>query len=474
MNPFVEFLELLEQNYWPYLAEKFSKLKAAALHVVAKIFSFIPNKLFVKLFHLACIFGFFLHIITISQMYFQYSTINRLVQNIEDSLYTPGIAICMPFIDIIDLSKDKMNSKDREHLEPEIFKKFSTKQLMDRIPQAELAITSCSSRGDNDFTMFARKREECNWWFAIDRFIMHDLACYRIQRRQMKNISANNIISSLHMSTIIYTIELSPEFKKTNFMRVIVFSSAYPWNDVDSYPFYSRIYGSVIYRLSRPYDFFEDTNAYICSYSWNIVDLLPRPYDTDCNPHISRHFCIQKCMLHGYISTIGMTPPTEIINASDYKHFNDEDYNDATKRNMAVKISDECLSSCKQMSCHSDFSITQVYGYLDKRSSGLKFMLKTPFSPVTRNRSQARIDLTEYLIYIASCLGSWFGISIVSMNPLSNPTLKEKIQKVKEEKRAPISTRYPNNHVPRTSVFHTTCPRGSRVSNSMVRPFRRT
>src|SRR5438094_891664 len=83
--------------------------------------------------------------------------------------------------------------------------------------------------------IFARKREECNWWFAVDRFIMHDLACYRIQRRQMKNISVNNIISSLHMSTIVYTIELIPEFKKANFMRVIVFSSAYPWNDLDSY-----------------------------------------------------------------------------------------------------------------------------------------------------------------------------------------------------------------------------------------------
>src|SRR2546426_126746 len=104
-----------EQTYCQYFVEKVSQLKATTLYVVAKIFSVIPTKIFVRFFHLACIVGFLLHIITISQMYFQYSTISRLIQNIEDSLYTPGMAICMPFIDIIDLSKDRMDSRDREH-----------------------------------------------------------------------------------------------------------------------------------------------------------------------------------------------------------------------------------------------------------------------------------------------------------------------------------------------------------------------
>src|SRR5207237_196295 len=136
-------------------------------------------------------------------------------------------------------------------------------------------------------------------------------------------------------------------------------------------------------RLSQPYRLLENTNAYICSYSWNVVDLLPRQYDTDCNPHMSRHFCIQQCMLHGYTTKMRMTPPTKIVNASDYKHLSDQDYKDANKRSIVVKISDECLSSCKQMSCHYDNSITQVYGYLDKTIPGLKFILRTPFSPVT-------------------------------------------------------------------------------------------
>jgi hypothetical protein len=350
--------------------------------------------------------------------------------NEVESVYTPAIAVCLPFLDIMSSTVNGVNLKTERH---------STEEILQLTPDADLALEKCSYRDDFGMELQEYSFDDCIKWFAADKFILSDFVCYRLQRRESKNISLLRIVSSLHDSTEIYSFSMATVFKKADFIKIIVWSTELPIDHPDAFPYYSRTYASVLRRLANNETKEAFTNSYTTRYSWYQMYLLPAPYDTMCTPTSSKQYCVQGCTVKKFVD-LERTPPTEIITKpSKLIHFSSEDYKDENIMNETLKIRDECDGQCKRLSCYYDYSVAVTSAYLDKKSPHMTFRLSSPTSPTTIVSSLISLDFTGFLIYVTSCFGTWFGISIIAMNPLhigfvQNLIHKRSDKRMKEEK----------------------------------------
>jgi len=373
--------------------------------IVQKMFGAKILKFVGIVFRLLCLIGFNVHVIFICTMYFKYPTNSKLSMVEVETSYTPSYAVCIPFLDISNESCPSCSSKKMLELTPHETRSFSR----------------CAFRDDMDIELVESQPESCYSWFAIDRFVLSEFVCYRIQRREFKNITINSIVNSLHNSTQVFAFSFGHDFSRANIIKSIVYTSDVPFNESATYPHYSRSYGSLIRRMATREEPF--INTFFSRYSLTEINLLPPPYDTMCVEGVSsRASCFGKCMIRKF-KAIGRTPPMEILKKpSDLVHFSSKDYRDDYCRNEAVKFNGLCADECRRQSCSTDYSITYTQGYLDKDFNDLTFALLTPAAPLTVVKALVKLDLTEFLIYLCSCFGIWFGVSIFSMNPLNLKT----------------------------------------------------
>lgn len=70
----------------------------------------------------------------------------------------------------------------------------------------------------------------------------------------------------------------------------------------------------------------------------------------------------------------------------------------------------------------------------------MSFIVAVPREPSYKINFQIKLTVTEFIIYVLSCFGTWFGLSVVSLNPFALDWFKNK---EKEEK--PISARKETN-----------------------------
>ena len=369
-------------------------------------------RILTTLYKFGCICGFLVQIHYISNMYFRYPTSSRLVLAEIESVYTPAYTVCFPFIDIMSVRQEHVNLTTRTA-------RMSTQDILKRTPDPKECVMRCSYRDDYGLELQEYDQDKCLDYFVVDKFIMSEFVCYRVQRREFKNVTLSRVVSSLHDSTEMYSFSMSPAFKSGNFLKVIIYSSNVPADHPDAFPFYSRVYGSVFRRLSDNETREAFTNSYTSRYTWYIMYLLPDPYDTRCSPVTSRHYCFQGCTVNKFVN-IDRTPPTELLTKpSSLIHFSAEDYKDETIMNETIRINDECNKKCALTNCFYDYSITTTNGYLDKKSNFLTFRLSTPTAPTTAVSALVQLSFIEFLIYLTSCFGTWFGISVLMMNPLT-------------------------------------------------------
>jgi hypothetical protein len=86
------------------------------------------------------------------------------------------------------------------------------------------------------------------------------------------------------------------------------------------------------------------------------------------------------------------------------------------------------------MNCYLDYSLTSTDGYLDKKSPYLTFRLSTPTAPTTIITAKVKLSFTEFLIYLTSSFGTWFGVSVMKMNPLGFRFVQRFLQKSSDKR----------------------------------------
>ena len=145
--------------------------------------------------------------------------------------------------------------------------------------------------------------------------------------------------------------------------------------------------------------------------------LLPYPYSTNCKNyetlgHFSRNDCIRKCRINMTLEKCGVLPVFVNVFEYEYERYakNESEYNCTIKNNFDI----ECYNRCPFEDCINDYYIPKiVLSRSDNYESGIG--ISPPSEPEIIYEYNPKIETIEFLCYIGSILGLWFGLSIKSI-----------------------------------------------------------
>ena len=252
----------------------------------------------------------------------------------------------------------------------------------------------------------------CNGSMIVAKSLISDNVCYTLKY----NFSHGN---GLHRETISNTNNVTDKFKNT-FYTVILsknltsISSLTPViHGTDQGP--SNSYDlSQYYQRGKKNGTFVD-KAYQVWYKSYAIHLLPFPYETKCRVYEkSQAECKDSCTLDYYLKNTTEYPENVFI--SDSSSFDDRIFGSGFQfPKQRIK---SCNEKCSSKDCSLKYSTSKVrvinMGFPD---DNVIISLTAPLDPQVEVRAKSAFPTFEYILYIANCLGIWFGVSFLSLNP---------------------------------------------------------
>lgn len=150
------------------------------------------------------------------------------------------------------------------------------------------------------------------------------------------------------------------------------------------------------------------------------IKRLPAPYTTDCRDYINDGFdnqldCKQFCIKLETIRTYNKIPFHSRIDRNiTLTRISGIDLNNKTMAENLILIQKKCSEACPQEDCNS--TITSTDTSADPfHAFTIRYMTPTQSSLELKNYEKMLI--TDYLVYVSSCLGIWLGVSVYGINP---------------------------------------------------------
>lgn len=354
----------------------------------------------------------------VSKQYFAYKTTTRVESHLQDIIRYPSVVLCAKisyFISSANLAKYNLHSiNDLLNL--------TILQLHNLTPESNETIVKCFLRiGDHSYYKEYHS-SECYRHFRVKKLIAGNNMCYEIHPKAGLNYSINHVASAFNFSAFVYDLELGEQFKKASEIYMITHYLSPVEDESGSYrfPVHSRNFGE-----------------FMCSYDddkWLIVrpreerlKLLPSPYDTGCIT--ADDFCRRHCYALQTIAQLDRYPFNEPVDEfivedgfPDYlKILSDQDLANNTIAAIWAEIEDTCQRKCSRPSCLMTMTFTAVYAYHRFENQELYPLSITASVPLSYPKiiaSLPEINWIEYTGGLCNSISIWFGVSVLSINPL--------------------------------------------------------
>jgi len=260
----------------------------------------------------------------------------------------------------------------------------------------------------------------------------------------MPNFRVIRVMHSLNYVRLLYETFLDKRFDSANEIYFISFYS-YNFKNIERpynvQPVYSRNFGKFSSRYSSETEL--QANVFYVSNEWIKIHLQPYPYDTDCSHGNGRFYCMRYCIKQKLLK-INRVPFTEITRECELPFIGHLypvrpiDITNNTIQDFVYDSETSCEKECRQRPCQLFFTRTVLSCFLDKRFNySTRIKANCHDKPVTEIITVVNFDLFQLIIYVSSCFGIWFGISIISLDPTKTKFFARKL-KVRESKRTPV------------------------------------
>lgn len=353
-------------------------------------------------FSLACISGLLYQLFVVCSQYHEYRTTTKIQPQYRNQTI-PDIAICFRFEDLLD--KDRLKT-DIDQL--------SVSDIFDFTPGINETLKSCGKRRHNSYRWQDLTENECYQVFYTRKFLFAEYICYTFEPELITNdIKLERNTLARHHRRVIYRLVMGHQLEKAKSLMPIAFGSIHHRD----FPWFSRHFGRQFNRFSPAaqliwnhfYILTEETSAY----------LQPPPYDTMCNNNQAFKKTIPICQLENY-KILGRVPYTDLIyERSNLRPFNSQDMENDTTDAIIEKIEDYCTQEGGRHNlCDGTFFVTNVItDLIETEERSITIDIMSIESPITIIEFLPAFPLLDLVIYVSTCFGFWFGLSVYSLNP---------------------------------------------------------
>jgi hypothetical protein len=366
------------------------------------------------------VIGFVTQVSYVSSQYFRYSTTTTVRFDFHESLFNKSVSVCCRIADVIDYDKVRkeagINLTMIRNIEDsfKMANSITVKQLFDFTPDENNVsiIRNCVYR-PNRWQVIEASSEECSSVFGISRFYTMENICYQFREKTPRGVTDVIVDHSPLYRARYNQISLTSLFDRVDVLSIIV-------SDDPHLPYRSRDYSYPLphFQSSVPggkpeYNFVFATSTYL------YVNLLPPPHDTRClnREDESMFVCIKNCLLEKYVS-LKAIPATELWSKRyEKKAFIASNETDNRTLSFLTQVHDTCRDECVFTPCNMKVSKTVATATKEKTGSTFGFTTMTANDPDTIVNASATMTFIDYLSFIGSCFGTWFGVSFLSLNP---------------------------------------------------------
>jgi hypothetical protein len=152
---------------------------------------------------------------------------------------------------------------------------------------------------------------------------------------------------------------------------------------------------------------------HVIHYQKTIVELLPKPYKTSCADYKRRIECLTKCKILYYKQISNQWPSFYYTDDLDSNWYISNTHN----RNLEFQSKKRCEKVCgKSADCFKEYFLgtAKIASFL--KDTGHNIYVFPPILPNTIFIQSAKMQIEEYLSFIASIISLWFGFSILMLS----------------------------------------------------------
>ena len=374
------------------------------------------------LFLIICFSGFVFQLQQVSELYFSYETTSktefqiREVENYQTVMYCPRFADLLNRTNFEEYGLRPTPPASLKDLEDDLYR-LTIKDILELTPREGDAIYNCYLTKDireNISAILSLQHQQCYDYFKVIKSVNGERICYSLMPRKQRRYSVGDAASSQTHTDIVYQIILNPSLSKTILGYFITYLVD-PATELD--PLNSRIY------KARVWNTFTLNQSRCVIYGESIdVYRLPPPYDTRCTPGHNREVCYEDCLIENF-RTINRIPSSGFHKHKEHiKMLTSLDLRNLTISSHTALCFKKCHLKCKLITeCETQFTRTSVQEYRNQNhlyASNFAIVSMVPMGPHISVRTVVTLTLVEYIIQIGSCIGVWFGLSIISFNPV--------------------------------------------------------
>lgn len=376
---------------------------------------------------LICAAGCFYQIKSVTDTFFNYAINTQVRVELPSTLPLPALSVCFRISDIFNYDRYGQSIRLDAEVEKSIGKNGTTVDQMNDLmtiadtfkytPSNKLMV-SCVFRKPKSYDLHAINGSDCLQYFNVTNFYLQEYLCYRIRlvKFESQDYNYRSAAFALSHAGILYSVSYNVStFKKAMFMKIIL-------NEYDSRPFRSSAYTSPVARLYNPQTELGRYNYFTLTYYVVRNHFLPAPYRTKCVDYeglgiMDAEDCIKKCLKASSLDAFDRFPYSVL----ETEALSDKIFTigllkrNATVTKLLYRYERKCQSKCKQVGCTLSYTITQVTK--DPNNDLMTFNIMIPQLPSYTIKFRPRMQFIEYFIYVLSCFGTWFGLSVLSLNP---------------------------------------------------------
>ena len=364
-------------------------------------------------FPVICLSGFIIQVQQVSDLYFRFGTTSKTILEIRESDEYQTIMYCPRSLELLNkTNKEFVKTQNLtllvKQVEDEI-NNLTIKDILELTPPENNVIEQCVPRQGIMSIPRIMDGRDCEAFFNVSKSVIGERVCYTIMPQIGSNFSVGEVASSKHYTNTAYTIHVNRSILASKFAFFISWTvnEGQAHDPLDSRPYQAKVLNHKTLRQSSFSVFGESIKIY----------RLPPPYDTKCTPGHHREQCYELC-LNEHLALINRVSwssfhrkklDLKIVTGNDLK-------NDSTFKFMN-KVFFKCQSLCKtHADCFTQFSRTLIQEF--QSSQGSYFSSMVPSFPHTLIYAVPFITLIEFVIQLGSSFGIWFGLSIISLNPM--------------------------------------------------------
>ena len=359
--------------------------------------------------------GFLYQSTELCKDYFLYQTSMSIEVSDLDVYPYQSTGICLDYHELLNRDNYQEYGIARTLLEADknLEKEYSSltiKEILALTPSNNESVMVCSIRDKWNLGLKKLGSEECLNLFLIEKAVRGLNICYYFIPPTNMTYSWTKVASSFLDRTQVYKIHTSIRLNRS-ILATVTSYDAFDDGSGYSLPFDSRIFVQELLLYPE--------NLVTLSSVTNNYIRLPAPYDTKCIRDFiylrCLHFCMEKNLLpikRNSYSSLTKYP-------HDYKVLNFKDVRNKSISDLAFNAFEVCRLECVGSRCEQTITFTTAEIYVKNNEKEVQLISILPSTPTVNIHYIPSTYPLNFFINICNCFGIWFGLSIISFNPIT-------------------------------------------------------